>query len=175
MTKGLLSKLRDWSGVIDCASAGVGFRSIPIRLRAVESRSAGIGRSIQGQGSQKASEVEQEVRLAGATLGEGRSLCEEAELWVDRRDFGAPGGLLAEGSGEGDLAAEAFEIPAVSDEVGREPVQQSGMAGGGAEQTEVVSGGDQSLAKKVSPEAIDEEAGGEGMIDDCLREIAAGG
>jgi hypothetical protein len=91
--------------------------------------------------------------------------------------IGVLGGQAGElvGAGEDEATNEFFEGPAVGHEVVGEVVEQEGVGGeitGGAE---VIDGADEALAEEVHPDAVDEDAGGEGILrmGDPLSELEA--
>lgn len=59
---------------------------------------------------------------------------------------------------------EAFETPAVVHEVGGEPVEEFGVGGRVAETAEVAGGGGEALTEVLLPNAVDEDAGGQGVL-----------
>ena len=76
---------------------------------------------------------------------------------------GGEGGELV-GAGEDEAADEFFEGPAVGDEVVGEVVEEEGVGGGVASGAEVVDGADKAFTEEVHPDAVDEDAGGEGVL-----------
>ena len=66
--------------------------------------------------------------------------------------------------GVDDKTMQRFDGPAGFDELLSEVVEEFGMRGLFAADTEVVCGGDDSLSKVPGPDAVDDVAGGEGMI-----------
>ena len=87
---------------------------------------------------------------------------------------GGEGGELV-GAGEDEAADEFFEGPAVGDEVVGEVVEEEGVGGGIASGAEVVDGADEAFTEEVHPDAVDEDAGGEGVlrVGDPLGELEA--
>ena len=65
--------------------------------------------------------------------------------------------------GEHDDAVELFDGPIFFDERGGEVVEEFGVGRGFALGAEVIEGGDEAFAEVVHPEAIDEDASGEGI------------
>src|SRR5690606_32851019 len=75
-----------------------------------------------------------------------------------------PQGTLPPSAGSEDFTMEPLHRPAPLHELGREPVEQFGMAGAFAELAEVGGGGDEAAAEVVLPDPVDEDAGGEGVV-----------
>ncbi len=59
---------------------------------------------------------------------------------------------------------EAFHAPVVVAEVGGELVEEFGMGDGAAHDAEVAGGGAEAAAEVVLPEAVGDDAGGEGVV-----------
>ena len=57
-----------------------------------------------------------------------------------------------------------LEAPAVFDEGAGEPVEQGGVGGAVAEDAEVFGAGDEAATEVPAPEAVDGDAGGEGVL-----------
>ena len=105
-----------------------------------------------------------------AVAGVGRKAGREGSV------VGATG--LAVGLREDDLAVQAFDPPAAFDEIGGEPVEQFGVAGGFAVGAEVAGGADEASAEMVLPDAVDQDAGRERVVfvaDPVGQGEAAGG
>ena len=77
-------------------------------------------------------------------------------------DIGGVGAAL-EGLGEEDVAKEGLYGTAGGDEALGEVIEEFGVSGEVAEFAEVVGGGDEAAAEDVMPEAVDDDAGGEGI------------
>ena len=82
---------------------------------------------------------------------------------------------MAIGGGRDDEFEELLGIPTGFAEFNSEPVEEFGVAGGGAHDTEVFSGVDEALAEDFLPEAVDGDARGEGVggVGDPLGESEA--
>ena len=111
--------------------------------------------------------VEAEAGLAG----------EEVVAGVFFAEVGAVGGALAVGAGGDDEAVDVFEAPVFGEEFGGEPVEEFGVGGGGALHAEVVFGFDEAASEVLLPDAVDDDACGEGVFraDDPFGEIEAVG
>lgn len=91
-------------------------------------------------------------------------MAEEEVFGIDAALVGGGGGGLLVGGAEEELAMEGFEAPTGVDELAGQPVEELGVGwwfGAGAE---VGGGGDEGLAEVMHPDAIDEDAGGEGVV-----------
>ena len=88
---------------------------------------------------------------------------EEAVVGVLDGVGGVVGVGLLVGGAEDDEAVELFDGPAVLHEAGGKVVDQRGVAGRGGLVAEVVGRGDKAFAEVLLPDAVDEDAGGEGV------------
>ena len=79
------------------------------------------------------------------------------------------------GFGEQDLAVEFLQAPAAGDEAGGELIEQFGMGGPVAHTTEIRGRADDAFAEMMLPDAVDDDAGGERVIDDRVRQLGAAG
>ena len=106
---------------------------------------------------------------------EAGASCEEAVFGVAGDQIGRGGGGLAIGCGGDHQANHGFDVPVGADEFGGEPVEEFGMAGWFALDTEVLGGFDEAGAEDGLPEAVDGDTGGEGIagVDKPLREAEA--
>ena len=100
---------------------------------------------------------------------------QEAVLGVQ---FGVTGIVLAAlliNAGKHDEAVEFFDGPTVLHEAGGQVIEQFGMARRVGLVAEIVRGGDKALAEMMHPDAVDQDAGGEGVVgvDDGLGQLEA--
>ena len=81
------------------------------------------------------------------------------------------------GSAEGDFADEGFDGPAVFDEAEGEMVEEFGVTGELAGLAEVIGGANDAFTEEVFPNAVDHDAGGEGVfgIGDPVGEFESAG
>ena len=100
---------------------------------------------------------------------------EEAVFGVGLEVDGATGGGLLVGLGEDHFLHEGFDVPAGIDELKGEVVEEFGVAGPHALGAEVLRGFDESGAEELLPEAVDGDAGGEGIffLDKPVCEVHA--
>ena len=91
-------------------------------------------------------------QIVGGVGGHAAALA--AEVGIDE-------GRLAIGGREDHQPLNRFQMPAIGDELGGEPIEQFGMRRVAAHRAEIVRRGDDALAEVILPEAIDDDAGRE--------------
>jgi hypothetical protein len=88
---------------------------------------------------------------------------EELVLGVERPGVVVGTAGHAVGAGEDHEAVQVLDRPAASDELGGEVVEELGVGRGLAHRAEVVGGADEAFAEVVLPDAVDHDAGEEGV------------
>lgn len=128
--------METWAGVRRVSVLRAAFFPEPIGLPWFDAGAADGGDEEAGGGEGGVAEL-----FGGET--EARAACEELIRWVAGEGVGGDGGAAGEGLGEGDFAAERFDVPARLDEVGGEPVEELGEGRGLALEPEVFGCGDE--------------------------------
>ena len=128
-------------------------------------------------GGEEAGEEEGLIANDFGVEAEAGAAGEELVFGVSLEVFGGELSALAIGVGGDDAGDEFFHVPAVFAEGDSEPVEEFGMGGRGALGAEVVAGFDEAGAEELLPEAVDGDAGGEGVVGayQPLGEVEAGG
>jgi len=101
---------------------------------------------------------------------------EQAVAGIKFEEEGGGSVVLAVGGGEGDFTEEGFEVPlVVVAKAQGEVVEEPGVRGKGAGTPEVFEGFDDAISEHGGPEAVGEDAGGEGILgaDDPTGHIEA--
>jgi hypothetical protein len=148
-------------GCVESGHKGIELVAFDAKVNGAARNVAKDGRTIHGFGAELPADRQEGIANGFSFQAADRKMGEENIVGVGRAGGGGLAGGLP-GFGDDNEADEAFK--GIADKPGSEIIEQFWMGWSCAEAAEVIGGGDQAATEEMMPDAVHDDAGGEGII-----------